>query len=75
MFSMITIISKYFHIQTRPTSLYTSGLVDPISSKLSRSQNFTVPSAEPAKIFACYNSMLITTQTISEKKLISGGKQ
>ena len=28
-------------------SLYTSGLEDPISSKVSKSQNFTVLSAEP----------------------------
>lgn len=39
-------------VNRRHVSLYTSGLEDPISSKVSKSQNFTVPSAEPEN-FGC----------------------
>jgi hypothetical protein len=45
--------------QFKNTSLDTSGRADPISSKVSKSQNFTVLSAEPEKLFAGYDNIIV----------------
>lgn len=45
---------KISHVYVEKSLLYTSGREDPISSKVSKSQNFTVLSAEPEKNIVCY---------------------
>lgn len=45
---------KINHVYMKKSLLYTSGREDPISSKVSKSQNFTVLSADPEKNIVCY---------------------